>query len=242
MFVEIASVPAVTMGSCRPLASVLETLAAERIIVVLCSRRTRAEVEAVRQALGLYHPFVCEGGAVVFVPDKYFGSGIENTRTVGGYQAIELGAPYEQVVETLRRVADRLNLQIEGFHDMSVEQVARECGVSLLAARRAKLREYGERFRLLSANPVAEGRLVKALETAGLICRPDGQFFDVGTVSGPARALATLTTLYRVALGPVLALELDGGVRAEDLLRRVAHEIESIRDARLPSPAARQTR
>ena len=54
--------------------------------------------------------------------------------------------------------------------------------------------------------------------------------------------MATLTTVYRVTLGPVLALELDGGVHAEDLLRRVVHEFESIRDARLSWPAARQTR
>jgi predicted mannosyl-3-phosphoglycerate phosphatase (HAD superfamily) len=265
VFVDIDSVPPGTMDSPGTLAGVLETLATERIIVILCSHGTRAEVEGVRQKLGIYHPFVCEGGAVLFVPEKYFGSDIESTRRVGGYQAIEFGAPYEQVVDMLRRVSDRLNLEVEGFHDMSVEQVARECGVSLLDARRMKLREYAESFRILSANPVAERRLIKALESAGLTCQSRGAFLHAGSVRSASPAVATLTTLSRVALGPVLTAGFGDGVLSGDVMRRIdnrldaqasdaspargpgwleriIHEIANIRDARLSWPAARHTR
>jgi mannosyl-3-phosphoglycerate phosphatase len=261
VFAGIDSAPPVRLfDSGDRLAALLEMLAVRRITLVLCSRRTRAEVESVRQDLGVYHPFVCENGAAAFVPERYFGSELENTRKVGGYQAIEFGAPYEQIVDTLRRVTDRLNLRVQGFHDMSVEQVSREHGLTLLEARLAKLREYSEPFRLLSANPVAEHRLLKALAAAGLTCVTLGPFHHAGTVTGAGAAAAVLATLYRVAFGAIVtAVVGDGGVAADiasrvdlrletpaggpvDWLGAIVQDIDDIREARLSRPAARCAR
>ena len=261
VFTDIDSAPPIRLFDRGDrLAELLETLAVRRITLVLCSRRTRAEVEGIRQDLGVFHPFVCENGAAAFVPERYFGSDLENTRKVGGYQAIEFGSSYEQVTATLRRVADRLGLCIQGFHDMSVEQVSREHGLSLLEARLAKLREYSEPFRLLSANPVAEYRLLKALGAAGLRCVALGRFHHAATVPGPAAAAAVLTTLYRVAFGNIVTATIGDGAQAADLAPRVdlrleapaggpgdwfaaiVRDIDNIREARLARPAARYAR
>ena len=242
------------------LAGALERLAARRVTIVLCSRRTRAEFESVRQALGIFHPFVCERGAAAYVPERYFGSDLENARRVGGYQAIEFGEPYEKVIGTLHRVADRVGLAITGFNDMSVDQVARECGLPLLEARLAKLREYRELVRLDAANPVAERRLVKALESAGLICTPFGDFHEVGTISDAGGAIAVISTLYRVALGAIVtacaggdewSAPIAGRVETRlnppagdppDWLESIARDMDDIRDAALARPAARYAR
>jgi predicted mannosyl-3-phosphoglycerate phosphatase (HAD superfamily) len=205
-FVDIDGLPLPDPGSRGGHADLLAALARERIMIVFCARHTRAQVEGVRQAFGIFHPFVCENGAAAFVPERYFGSDLENARKVGGYQAVELGADHGTVNATLHRIADRLNLGVLAFSDMSVELVARECGLSLLDARLAKLREYSERFRLLCANPIAERRLFRALEAAGLNCRPGEAFHDVGSIAGPDSAIKVLATLYRVAFGRVLTI------------------------------------
>ncbi len=182
----------------------LAALAHERIMIVFTTWRTRAQLEATRQAYGVFHPFISEGGAAAFVPDRYFGSDLDKARKVGGYQALEFAAAYEDTVETLRRVSERLHVGVLGFHDMSVELAARECGLSLLEARLAKLREYGEPFRLLVANPVAERRLIKALEAAGVCCTRRGHFHYATSIDGPGQAIAALTDRYRAAFGRVL--------------------------------------
>ena len=199
----------------------LEQLAAERILLVLCSRRTRAEVEIRRQALGVFHPFVCEEGAAAFVPERYFGTAIEQARRTCGYEAVEFGAPYGEIVATLHRAADRLNVGVIGFSDMSVAQVAHECGMPLLDARLAKLREYGEWFRLLRANPVAERRLVKQLELAGLTCRSGGAFWQISSASGFGAAITLLTRLYRLAFGRVTVIGMSGAAGRESLAPHV---------------------
>jgi mannosyl-3-phosphoglycerate phosphatase len=258
VFADIDSAPSAPLsdGGGRR-AALLEMLAVRRITLVLCSRRTRAEVESIRQDLGIFHPFVCENGAAVFMPERYFGSDLDNTRKVGGYQVIEFGSPYEQVVDTLRRVADRLSVRVLGFRDMSVEQVSREHGLSLLEARLAKLREYSEPFRLLSANPAAEHRLLKALAAAGLTCVTLGPFQHAGSVPGAGAAAAMLTTLYRVTFGTIVTAVVGDGVLSADIARRVDLRLETppggpadwlegigqgidhIREARLSRPAAR---
>ena len=227
-FVDVDVVPAPPVDRRGLVARMLERLAHERIMLVFCSGRTRAEVESARQAFGVFHPFITEGGGAAFIPERYFGTEVENTRKVGGYQAIEFGATYETLVDTIRHAADRLSLGVLGFGDMSVEQVARECGLSLLDARLAKLREYSEPFRLLVGNPIAERRLIRTLEGAGVRCRRGPEFLLAGTAKGPQGAVALLTTLYRVAFGSVLSVAAIEGAGLTDLVPHVDVALDSI--------------
>jgi mannosyl-3-phosphoglycerate phosphatase len=185
--------------------ALLAALAAERIVLVFCSYRTRAEVEGFRESVGVFHPFICEDGAAALVPSRYFGSELHNVRSVGGYKALEFGLRYDLVVDHVRRSAARACVGVRGFADMSIEEVAHESGLSLLDARFAKLREYAEPFRLLHADEAAEARLVRALASARITCRRHGDFLHALSVDGPAAAIAVLTTLYRSSLGPFLA-------------------------------------
>jgi mannosyl-3-phosphoglycerate phosphatase len=214
VFADIDDVPLGIDEGHRRLPALLATLAAERIMLVFCSSRTRAEIEGFRQSVGVFHPFVCEDGAAVFVPSRYFGSEMYNARAVGGYQAIEFGLPYDAVVATVRRHAQQLRVDVRGFADMSIEEVARECGLSLLAARLAKLREYSEPFRLPQAHPAAEARLVRALASSGINCLRRGAFLNAVSVDGPAAAVSVLTTLYRSAFGAILTTATGRGAAA----------------------------
>lgn len=227
-FADIDVVPLPAGEARGALARVLETLACERIMLVFCSRRTRAQVESARQAFGVFHPFITESGGAVFVPERYFGADFERVRKVGGYQAIEFASHYELVAETVRRSADRLNIGVLGFNDMSVEQVARECGFSLLDARLAKLREYGEPFRLLCANPIAERRLFRLLESAGLTCTRGDDFHLATSARGPMDGIALLTTQYRAAFGSVITAAAVEGVGASDLAPHVGVVLDPI--------------
>jgi mannosyl-3-phosphoglycerate phosphatase len=227
-FVDIDQVPPPRLESRGALAHLLEVLARERIILIFCSIRTRAQIESTRQIFGVFHPFIAENGAAAFVPERYFGSDVDNTRHIGGYHAIEFAPPYDTVVDTVRRVADRLGIGVLGFSDMSVEQVARECGLSLLEARLARLREYGEPFRLLCANPVAERRLFRALEAGGLTCRPGERFNLASAAKGPQAAIAALTTLYRAAFGSVVTAGVRDATGATEIVPHVDAALGSI--------------
>jgi predicted mannosyl-3-phosphoglycerate phosphatase (HAD superfamily) len=187
-------------------AKTLKGLEREAVPLVLCSNKTRAEIEAVQQALDIYHPFVCEGGSAAFVPVGYFQFDVPEAREVAGYQAIELGRPYPEVVEALRRTASRQKIAVVGFNDMSVEEVARDCHLSLLEARLAKLREYGERFRVVDPDQETHQRLYKALEGAHLHCFGTERYPHVGAAIDTRLAASLLYALFRRAFGAVLSV------------------------------------
>jgi mannosyl-3-phosphoglycerate phosphatase len=174
-----------------------EILATERIALILCSSMTRAQLELAQQELGICEPFICESGAAILIPDRYFPFDVLCDRDLPGYHVIEFGRPYPEIVARLHRTAKRLNTPVVGFSDETVEQVAHERGLSLSHARLAKLREYDEPFRLVRPTEVARTRLWRALRASGLACISSGSMEHVGAPVNRAAAANLLSSLYR---------------------------------------------
>ena len=198
-------------------AATLKPLRRDDVPLVLCSRRTRAEIEAIQQRIGIRHPFVCEGGGAVFIPGDYFGFNVSGVRDLAGYHAVEYGRPYAEVVEILHRTADRLGIDIIGFSDMSVEEVARDCHVPLLEARLAKLLEYGERFRVLDSNESTRSRLVRGLNATRLRCVTGRRYDYVGAPVDTSTGVTLLCRLYQYADEGVFTVGIGGRI-ADDTL------------------------
>lgn len=155
----------------------LALLSASRVPLVLVSSRTRAEIEVLQDKLGIRHPFMAENGAALYIPAGYFPEPPANAVARSGYHVVEVGVPYRDGVSTLHRLARQLHVGIESFSQMSVEEVGRAYGLSLLEARLAKLRDHAEPFRFTDATPKARARLLHALHAAGFMCISDGRFY-----------------------------------------------------------------
>jgi mannosyl-3-phosphoglycerate phosphatase len=219
------------MEASRP---VLGLLAASGIPVILVSSRTRAEVEVVSQRLALPHPFICEYGSAVYLPAGYFASTPPHAVTRSGYHVLETGVSYREVVTTLHRLARQLHVGIESFSQMSVDDVSRAYGVSLLDARLAKLRDHGEPFRFVDATPKARARLLHALHSAGFQCLHDGRFHHAAVRIDVGERVRVLRSMYGED-GPVVTAAVAG--RSEDLA--LLREVEA--PVVVQSPQARST-
>lgn len=196
--------------------------------LVLCSTRTRAEIEFIQYRFGLRHPFVCENGAAVYVPHGYFGFDLPGGRPAAGYEVIEFGRPYGDVVDALERTARRLGIEVTGFHDASVEDVARDCRLTLQQARLAKLREYGEPFRIVSHHPDQRTRLYRALAAIGFGCAAGGHYEYVGAPIDEVVGIRLLCQWYERAFGPILSIGVGDPVRDTGLLQFVHWPIVSL--------------
>jgi mannosyl-3-phosphoglycerate phosphatase len=206
-------------------ARMLKTVIRANVSLVLTSRKTRAELEHIQQGLGFSDPFISESGAAAFIPPDYFGRDVPGARTIAGYSAVEFGRTYSDVVATLHRTARNLRVAIQGFSDMSVEDVARDCQVTLLRARLAKLREYDEPFRILDPHPRARLRLFKALQAARLQCTSVGRYHHAGAPLHKYAAVNLLRTLYRRAHGRVLTVALVDAAAGRHLPNSADHVV-----------------
>jgi mannosyl-3-phosphoglycerate phosphatase family protein len=198
-----------------------EILDRENIVLVLCSHMTRVELEMCQQHLGIAHPFICENGAAVLIPRGYFPFEAPRDRDLAGHHLIELGGSYAEVVDLLHRTARRLNIDVVGFSDMSVQQVAAACDLSLSQARLAKFREYDEPCRVINGHRGARERLVRALHTVGLTCTYRGAYDHVGAAGDRGTSVELLTALFRRTFGPLITLGLGSAANGSALLQRV---------------------
>jgi mannosyl-3-phosphoglycerate phosphatase len=210
-------------------AAVRQTVATRAIPLVLCSTRTRAELEHVQCQFDIAAPFICENGAAVYVPDEYFEFPLADARRSSGYHVIEFGRPYADVVAALGGVAKRLGIDVVGFHQLSVEEVARECNWPLQQARLAKLREYGEPFRIVSRQPDQRIRLFRALGAEGFGCAAGGRYDYVGAPIDEVTGMSMLTRWFRRSLGSVVTIGLGDPVRDAGLLEYVQVPLASWR-------------
>jgi len=192
-----------------------------RVPLVLCSSKTRAEIEPIRTRLDAYHPFVSENGAAVFTPRDYFPFMIPAAHERAGYHVLEFGRPYHEVVDVLHRTAARLNVDILGFSDMTVEEVAEACGLSVPEASLAKLREYDEPFRIVDGTPASRDRLFRALRRAGFQSVRGGRFDHVTGGADKGTAVAALRAFYIDAYGDVVTVGLGDSLNDVSLLQAV---------------------
>jgi mannosyl-3-phosphoglycerate phosphatase len=57
----------------------LELIKQKNIPLVICSSKTRSEIEYYRKKLSNDHPFISENGGGIFIPKDYFESGVQSS-------------------------------------------------------------------------------------------------------------------------------------------------------------------
>lgn len=208
--------------SFAPAAAALERLNRAGIPVIFAGSRTRRETEWLQQQTGIRGPFIAENGAAVFVPRGYFRFSLPTGPRVDGYEVLEFGRPYHEVVDVLRETVATLRLPVVAFSDLSASEVAKLCGLPLAQARLAKLREYDEPFRILDSAPAARSRLLRGFRERGLHCIRTERFDHLTGVAEKGLAVAELRSWYERAFdGRVLTIGLGDSLNDLPLLQQV---------------------
>ena len=175
----------------------LDFLASRGVPLVINSSRTHAEIERIQETLRLLTPSISEHGSALFIPPGCFPSIPDRAaRAVGGH-VIEFGRPYHEVVEAVRITARELDVEIVGFADLTIEDAARELGVSDVEAQLAKLREYTELIRIADETDARRSHVLNALRRRGLRCWPIGRHHLVSATRDRTESLLTLKALWR---------------------------------------------
>jgi mannosyl-3-phosphoglycerate phosphatase len=196
-------------------------LKAAGVPMVLCSSKTRAELERLQEELGLKAPFVAENGGALYVPAGAFPFAIPGATEAAGYEVLEFGRRHQEVLTILLGTAARLSIEVVTFSGMSVQAVAEDCGLSLAQARLAKLRDFDEPYRMVVRDPAARTRLLRALRRAGLRCSSGGRYDHVVAGTDKGAPVGAIRRLYSQVFGPVAIVGLGDSLNDLDLLNAV---------------------
>jgi len=199
----------------------LEALRRQQVPLVMCTSKTRAEVEHIRARLGNRDPFIVENGAAIFIPRGYFPFASVAEQANGSYERIELGMPYREIVIALRRASHASGCEVRGFDELSAAELAQLCGMSLQEAELAKRREYDEPFEILTENLSLVSSLLDLLDAEGLTWTRGGRFYHARGRHNKGQAAEILIDLFRRRHPAILTAGLGDGPNDISLLETV---------------------
>lgn len=180
--------------SFEPALPALELLQKENIPLVICTSKTRAEIEKVRRQLRNKHPFISENGGAIFIPQNYFSFTFSFDKQSHEYLVIELGTSYSLLRDIFQQIRSSLSANIKGFGDLSPEEIAQLCDFSLSEAELARDREYDEPFIL------EDESLLQAIEDqarrSGLQIVRGGRFYHLLGKNDKGGAVKELKSLF----------------------------------------------
>lgn len=213
----------------------LKSLKEKNIPLVICSSKTRKEIEYYREKFGNRHPFISENGGGIFIPKEYFGSvfkipanGLRGQSSESeayeenDYYIIRLGAKYPD----LRRVIGELrheHFSISGFGDMTVEEIAKLAYMTIDEASRAKKRDFDEPF-IFEGEEEEKQKLFDAIKSKGFNFNV-GRFFHILGDSDKGKAVSILIDLYKERFDDILTFAVGDSPNDIPMLERVDHPI-----------------
>ena len=187
----------------------LEAVKEKEIPLILCTSKTRSEVEFYQELINNSDPFVVENGGAIYIPQGYFSFSFDYDYISGDYSVIELGTPYKTLVKILNELKKKTGVALKGFSDMTTEEIATLCNLTPEQAAQAKRREYDEPFLILE--PEKSARVEQAIEyqyTQG------DRFYHI-LESNKGKAVSILIDLFKKSNLGVLSIGL--GDRINDL-------------------------
>lgn len=220
----------------------LEVIRARGIPLVLCSSKTRTEIEGYRQRLNNRHPFITENGGGIFIPRGYFPEPAE-AEAFDDYWLIRLGTPYAKIRSRFVKLREQFGARVRGFSDMTDGEVAALTGLSYDEAKLSKQRDFDEPF-VFDGAP--DERFLQAIEESGLRWT-QGQFFHIMGDHDKGRAVTLLKSLYQRQYGAVASIGLGDSLNDLPLLAAVDRPVlvrhaDGSFDPRIDLPGLLKTR
>ena len=179
-----------------PALNVLKEL---EIPLIICSSKTRAEIEVYRRKLNNNHAFISENGGAIFIPLNFF-----HKKRKEKYKIIELGKSYKNLIKIFKKI--KKQIPVKGFSDMTSKELSKNAGLSLKESKLAKKREYDEAFVL--ENKKFEKKLLKLIKKYKLNYTKGGKYYHLLGDNDKGKAVKILSELYKKKYKKILTIGL----------------------------------
>jgi mannosyl-3-phosphoglycerate phosphatase len=210
--------------SFEPALPALKLLKEKEIPLIICSSKTKREIEYYRRKLDNHDPFISENGGGIFIPAGYFKFQISNFKSEenGKYRIIRLGAKYSDLRKAIIELRQE-GFNIKGFGDMTAEELAGIANMSIDEAKMAKERDFDEPF-IFSGNEEELQRLFESIRATGFNYT-QGRFFHILGNSDKGKAVSILTELYKRKFNEITTIAIGDSPNDIPMLKRVDYPV-----------------
>lgn len=202
----------------------LELINTKEIPLVLCSSKTPKEMELYRNLLTNNSPFISENGGGIFIPKNYFSKDFDFNRESDGYKVIDLGTSRKKLCEALKSIREETGIQIKGFSDMTVAEIAELTGLDRDTAKLAMVREHSEPF-IISEDEKYAATIEAQINLKGYRHTRGGRFHHILGENDKGKAVMILSKLYKSELGDIETVALGDSLNDLPMLQAVNEPI-----------------
>lgn len=195
----------------------IERLRQAEIPLVLCSSKTAAEIMPLQRELKLKHPFICESGGAIYLPQKYFPFEIAALNPRRLVDVIEFGKRIFHLRQALQDTALACGAAVKSFGTMTFQEIIFRTGLTLDQAIQARQREYDEPFFIDAGD---EQALLAALRAQGLTVTKGDRFFHLTGGHDKGNAVKALLGHYRRQCSSLASIGLGNSANDLPLLRQ----------------------
>jgi mannosyl-3-phosphoglycerate phosphatase len=195
------------------------------IPVIMVSSKTRAEMDILRQSLNLSSPFISENGGGIFFPRECPESVPPGTVFAQDLWKWSVGTPYELLVKRLREIREKLGWHIQGFSDMTPEEISLLTGLDPENSRLATVREYDEPFIIQEQDDKDIDVLHNAAKQRGLQISQGGRFYHIHGKADKGEAVKKVISWYEESYPQVYSIALGDSPNDFSMLKQVDHPI-----------------
>ena len=196
-----------------------------QVPIVMVSSKTRAEMDILRDKIGILSPFISENGGGIFFPKEIYKQAPSGTIIAQKIFKWEMGAPYKILIKALREIQDELNLPIKGFSEMTVEEISHLTGLDLDASRLAAKRDYDEPFILLKRQNMDKESLHREAKKRDLQITEGGRFFHIHGKNDKGMAVKKLISWYEQSHPHVFSIALGDSPNDVSMLKQVDYPV-----------------
>jgi len=182
--------------SFKPALPALTRIKTKNIPLVICSSKTRSEIEFYRKQLENSDPFVSENGGGIFIPQDYFCHDFGHDKLMNGYKIIELGKSHKILIDALDSIKKETGLGLKSFSDMTIEELSEMAGLGRELAELAMMREYDEPF-LLEQDSRDSERIKFEINRRGFRHTEGGIFHHISGENDKGKAVDILIELFK---------------------------------------------
>lgn len=190
--------------------------------LVICSSKTRKEIEHYRDKLGNSHPFISENGGGIFIPQFYFPDEtvLEGFSPISenSYRVIRLGTPYHELRMVVGELRDQ-GFPITGFGDLSADGLVELTGLPPEEALLCKERDFDEPF-LFHGDEEKKQALLRAIRDRGF-ATTQGVYYHLLGNNDKGKAVKILCEIFRARYGSITTIALGDSPNDLPMLKSV---------------------
>jgi mannosyl-3-phosphoglycerate phosphatase len=198
----------------------LRLIGSKNIPLIICTSKTRAEIELYRSLLDNQAPFISENGGAIFIPDSYFPHDFDYDKEVDGYKVIELGTAHKILIQVLNSIKKGTAINLKGLSEMTVEELSQVSGLSREQAGLARKREYDEPF-IIYGDEGDKERVKKEITRRGFRHTEGGIFQHIMGENDKGKAVRVLIGLFRVKLSELKTIGIGDSLNDLPMLEAV---------------------